>query len=106
MAEAIAANEMNDQEHKQRAANHDGDGDLQTQLQVVEIRDLADHLGAKAAHQLRGKHVNADGRGVRSAGHHVMKNGGDGAVIPRHEKAGNEEAHEHELFLLGLDGEQ
>ena len=106
MAEAVAANEVNDEEHKQSAANHDSDGDLQTELQVVEIRDLADHLRAKAAHQLRGKHVDADGSGVRSARHHVMKNGGDGAVIPGHEKAGNEEAHEHELFLIGLDGEQ
>jgi len=87
MAEAVAANEVNDEEHKQSAANHDSDGDLQTELQVVEIRDLADHLRAKAAHQLRGKHVNADGSGVRSARHHVMKYGGDGTVIPGHEKS-------------------
>src|SRR5712691_1218028 len=102
MAEAVAANEVNDEEHKQSAANHDGDGDLQTELQVVKIRDLADHLRAKAAHQLCRKHVDADGSGMRSAGHHVMKNRGDGAVVPGHKKAGNEEAHEHELFLFGL----
>src|SRR4030088_85558 len=77
MAEAVAANEVNDEEDKQSAANHDSDGDLKRELQVEKIRDLADHLRAKASYQLRGKHVNADGSGVRSAGHHVMKNGGD-----------------------------
>src|ERR1700687_1043436 len=106
MAEAVAANEVNDEEHKQSAANHNSDGDLQTELQVAKIRDLANHLRDKDAHQLRGKNVDADGSVVRASGHHVMKIGGDGAVIPGHEKAGNEEAREHEIFLLGLDGEQ
>src|SRR2546429_3252569 len=47
MAEAVAANEVNDEEHKQGAANHDSDGDLQTELQVVEIRDLADRKSTR-----------------------------------------------------------
>ncbi len=95
MAEAVAANEVDDEEHEERAANQDGDGDLQSQLQVVKIRDFPDHVRAETAEQLRGEHVDADGSGVRATGHHVVKNGRDRAVIPGHEKAGNEKAGEH-----------
>jgi hypothetical protein len=49
MAEAIAAYEVNDEKHQQCAANQDGDGDLQTELKIVKIRDSADHVGAEAA---------------------------------------------------------
>ena len=50
MAEAVATNEVNDQKHKKRPADHDGDGDLQAQLHVVKVRDLADHVGSEPAH--------------------------------------------------------
>jgi hypothetical protein len=97
---------MDDQKHEQRPADHDGDGNLQAKLHVVKIRDLANHVGPEPAHQLSGKHVDADGSGVRAARHHVVKNGSDGAVIPGHEKAGNEKADEHDCFLFRLNGQQ
>jgi len=57
MAEAVAADEVDDQKHEQRAADHDGNGDLQTELHVVKIGDFTDHVRAETAEQLRGEHV-------------------------------------------------
>ena len=61
----------------------------------MKIGDFPHHLRAETAKQLRGEHVDADASGVRAARHHVMKNGSDGSVIPRHEKAGNKQSDEH-----------
>src|SRR3989442_5652900 len=95
MTNAIASDEVNDEKHEQRAADHDCDGDLQTNLQIAEIRDLADDMRSKPANQLCREHVDADGSGMRTAGHHVVKHGSDWAVIPGHKKEGNGKTNEH-----------
>src|SRR5713226_8037533 len=74
MANTVAANEVDDQEHEQGAANQDGDGNLQAQLQVTKIRNSSHHVRAETADQLRGEHVDAHGSGVGAARHHVVKN--------------------------------
>src|SRR5713226_2303687 len=91
MAQAVAANEVDDEEHQQGAAYQDGDGDLQAQLQVTKIRNPSHHVRAETAEQLRCEHVDTNGSGVSAARHHVVKNGSDGAMIPRHEKTGDGE---------------
>jgi len=78
MTNAIAPDEVNDQKHEQRSADHDRDRDLQANLQIAEIRDLADDVRSKPADQLCCEHVDADGSGMRAAGHHVVKYGSDG----------------------------
>src|SRR5207302_2047063 len=95
MAEAVAANEVDNQKHQQRAANHDRHSDFQPELHVVKIGDFPNHVRTESAEQLRGEHVNTDASGVRSARHHVMKNGSDGAVVPGHKKARDEKAGQH-----------
>src|ERR1700674_742514 len=95
MTNAIAPDEVNDEKHQQRAADHDRDGDLQSNLQIAEIRDFADDVRSKPANQLCCEHVHADGSGMSPAGHHVVKYGRDGAVIPGHEKEGNGKTNKH-----------
>src|SRR5271168_4643743 len=106
VAEAVAADEVNDKEHEEGAADHDGDGDLQAELQIAKVGDPSNYLRTEPADQLRGEHVDADGGGVGAAGHHVVENGGDRTVVPRHEKAGDKKAQEHSFFFFRLDGEQ
>ena len=44
MMQAIAADEIDHEEHQQRAANHDGDGYLQAKLKVTGVRDFPHKL--------------------------------------------------------------
>ncbi len=53
MAQAVAANEVDDEEHQQGAAYQDGDGDLQAQLQVTKIRNPSHHVRARGAASCR-----------------------------------------------------
>src|SRR6266852_2579603 len=94
VTDAIPPDEVDDEEHEQRSADHDRDGELQPHLQVAEIRDLADDVRSKPANQLCRKHVDTDGSGMCAARHHVMKHGRDGAVIPGHEKESNGKTNE------------
>jgi hypothetical protein len=43
---------------------------------------------------------------VRALRCEVVENGGDGAVIPRHEKAADEESGEENPLFVGLNGEE
>src|SRR6266403_2621082 len=95
VTDTIPPDEVDDEEHEQRSADHDRDGELQPHLQVAEIRDLADDVRSKPANQLCREHIDADGSGMRAAGHHVVKHGSDGAVIPGHEKEGNGKTNKH-----------
>lgn len=106
MAEAIAPDEMNHQNHKQGAAHEHGDGELQTDLKIAKIGNFADNLGTESADELRREHVDADGSGVSAAGHHIVNDGGDRTVIPGHEKSGDEKTGEDEIFFVGLNGEK
>jgi len=60
MAEPVAANEVNHQKHEQRAANQNGNSDLQAELKIVQIGNFAHNLGAQAADQLRRKHIHTN----------------------------------------------
>ena len=95
MANAVAPDEVNDEQHEQRAANQHGNGDLQPNLKVAEIGDFPHNGGAKPANQLRGKHVNSHRGSMRAARHHVVKDSGDWTVIPGHEEERDGEADEH-----------
>ena len=106
MAEAVAPDEVDYQKHQKRSADHDGDRNLQTELQVVKVGNSADNVRAEAAKQLRGEHVDTNGSGMSAAGHHVVQNSSNRPVIPGHKKTGNEEAGEHDRFLFRLDGQQ
>ena len=44
MMQAVAADEVNYEEHQQRAEHHNGDGDLKAELQVAGVRDFAYQL--------------------------------------------------------------
>src|SRR5229473_58242 len=102
MLQAIAANEMNHQEHQQAAAHHHRDRDLQGELHVVKVGNSAHQLRAESANQLRNKHVDADGGGMRPTRHHVVNDGGDRPVIPGHEESRQRERGEYEHLLVGL----
>src|SRR6266849_6997280 len=102
MLQAVPANEMNHQEHQQAAAHHHRDCDLQGELHVVKVGNSAHQLRAESANQLRDKHVDADGSGMRPPWHHVVNDGGNRAVIPGHEKGGQRESCEYEHLLVGL----
>src|ERR1700737_2180077 len=106
MAQAVAANEVNHQEHQQAAANHHGNCDLQTKLHVVKIGNSAYQLRTKSPYKLRDKHVHADGGRMRPPRHHVVNNGGDRAVIPGHEESRQRERSEYERLFLGLYGQE
>src|SRR6266436_200493 len=106
MAQAVAANEVDDEEHEQGGAYQDGDGDLQAQLQVTKIRNPSHHVRAETAEQLRCEHVDTNGSGMSAARHHVVKNGSDGAMIPGHEKTGDRKSDQHGGFFFCLYGQQ
>src|SRR5258707_25479 len=94
MPHSIPPDKVNHQQHEQRAAHQNSNGNLQTKLQVTNIGDFPHHVWPQSADQLRGKHVNANGSGVRAPRHHVVKNGSDRSVIPGHEKEGDGETDE------------
>src|SRR5713101_4723711 len=102
MLQAIAANEMNHQEHQQAAAHHHRDCDLQGELHVVKVGNSAHQLRAESANQLRDKHVDADGSGMRPPRHHVVNDRSHWAVIPGHEEGRQRERGEYEHLLVGL----
>src|SRR6266436_41708 len=95
VTDAIPPNEVYDEKHEQRPTDHDRDGQFQPHLQVAEIRDLADDVRSKPANQLCCEHVDADGSGMCAAGHHVVKYGSDGAMVPGHEKEGDGKTNKH-----------
>lgn len=103
MANAVAPDEVNDQQHQKRAANHHGSGDLQAKLQVVKIRNLTHDVRTQPANQLGGKHVHAYGSSMRATRHHVVQYGSDRPVIPGHEEDGNGESHKHSGFFFRLN---
>src|SRR6266851_1385787 len=102
MLQAVPANEMNHQEHQQSAAHHHRDCDLQGELHVVKVGNSAHQLRAESANQLRDKHVDADGSGMRPPRHHVVNDGSHWAVIPGHEEGRQRERREYEHLLVGL----
>ena len=57
MPNPIPPDKVNYQKHKQRAAHHDGDRNLQAKLQIAHIRNLAYHVRPQSPNQLRRKHV-------------------------------------------------
>src|SRR5437016_14674355 len=99
MAEAVAADEVDHQEHQKGAAYHHNYGDLQAEDQIGEIIEAPDYVRPEnSTEQLRGEHVHAYGRGVGAARHHVVDYGGKRPVIPGHEEAGNEEGADDDVL--------
>src|SRR6266404_1932651 len=95
VTDAIPPDEVYNEKHKQGSADHDRDSELQPNLQVAEIRDLANDVRSKTANQLCRKHVDTNGCSMRAARHHVMKHSRDGAVIPGHEEERDGKANKH-----------
>ena len=60
MANSVAPDEVNYEKHQQSAADHHRPCDLQANLQVMLIGNLADDVWTEATHQLRSKHVHPD----------------------------------------------
>ena len=44
MMEAVAADEIDDEKHQERAENHYGYGYLKTELQIARVRDFSYQL--------------------------------------------------------------
>src|SRR6266403_6314944 len=105
MPQAVAANEVNYQEHQQTAGDHHGDGNLQAELHVVEVGNSTNELRAKSSDKLGNKHIDANGSRVRAARHHVVNYSRNRAVVPGHEESGYRERCQHDWFFLGLNGQ-
>ena len=104
MAQAVATNEVDDQEHEQPAQHHYGNSDLQAELHVVKIGNSANNLRTEPAHKLSDKHIQTYRRGMGALGHHVVDHRGDWPVIPGHEECRDGETSEHGRLFFGLDG--